>query len=110
MAKIKTRPVGDKITGATVEHRVRKAQQLAGDGDDWEYSQPAVMQRLIDSGAAWSLEGSCGRAAMEALESGACFLPTEPKRDYWGNTVPSRFAVQAGTKGSLENSARFYGV
>ena len=34
------------------------------------------LQNLIDTGAAWTLEGSFGRAAMDALESGlVCYLP-----------------------------------
>ena len=48
------------------------------------------LQSLIDSGQAWKLEGSYGRAAKEALESGKCFLPEVSHCDYYGNTIPSR--------------------
>ena len=37
-------------------------------------------QRLIDSGMAWSLQGSYGRMAMRLVEDGVCFLP-EQKED-----------------------------
>jgi len=66
------------------------------------------MQDLINSGDAWRLEGSYGRAAMANLESGACMLPTESHRDYYGNTVPSRDMLQDGSKGTLQNSINFW--
>lgn len=66
------------------------------------------MQDLINSGDAWKMEGSYGRAAMANLESGACMLPTESHSDYWGNTVPSRDMLQDGTKGTLGNSINFW--
>ena len=66
------------------------------------------MQDLINSGDAWKMEGSYGRAAMANLESGACMLPTESHVDYWGNMVPSRDMLQDGTKGTLENSINFW--
>ena len=60
------------------------------------------LQALIDSGLAWRLEGSVGRAAHDAIESGACILGETGHRDYWGNYVPSRHEVAPGTKGSIE--------
>ncbi len=60
------------------------------------------MQELINSGTAWKLEGSVGRSAMALIEGGECMLGEEGHRDYWGNYVPSRHEVQAGTKGSSE--------
>ncbi len=62
----------------------------------------ANMQELINSGTAWKLEGSVGRSAMALIESGECMLGEEGHRDYYGNYVPSRHEVQAGTKGSAE--------
>ena len=59
-----------------------------------------AMQRLINSGMAWRLEGSIGREAMYYIEVGLCMLGVKGHRDYWGNYVPSRFEVKAGTKGS----------
>jgi len=54
------------------------------------------------------LEGSVGRAASDALESGVCFLPTQSSRDFWGNLIPARQHLQPGSKGTLENAARFF--
>ena len=64
------------------------------------------LQALIDSGTAWKLEGSVGRAAMDAIEAGICILGEQGHRDYWGNYVPSRHEVQAGTKGSVGYAAK----
>ena len=60
------------------------------------------LQGLIDSGMAWRLEGSVGRAAMDAIENGDCILGEVGHRDYWGNYIPSRHEVEPGTKGSIE--------
>jgi hypothetical protein len=66
------------------------------------------LQDLINSGEVWKFEGSFGRAAMSALEDGACMLPEEEHQDYYGSTVPSRTNLKAGTKGTLENSQEFW--
>ena len=60
-----------------------------------------ALQTLINDGA-WGLQGSFGRAMMEAIEAGVCALGPQGCRDYWGNYVPSRFEVEPGTKGSIE--------
>lgn len=65
------------------------------------------MQKLIDTGDAWKLEGFTGRQAMSALESGACMLPEERHQDYYGNLVPSRNDLKEG-KGTLQNSQEFW--
>ena len=71
---------------------------------EFDENGEAVMdlQALIDSGMAWRLEGSVGRAAHDAIEAGVCILGEVGHRDYWGNYVPSRYEVQPGTKGSIE--------
>ena len=66
------------------------------------------LQDLINSGTAWKPEGFTGRSAMDALRSGACMLPTEAHYDYYGNKVPARTELKAGTKGTFQNSKRFY--
>jgi hypothetical protein len=58
------------------------------------------VQQLINSGLAWTLEGSVGRACMAAIQSGDAMLGRHAHRDYWGNYVPGRGEVQPGTKGS----------
>jgi len=67
-----------------------------------ELDEAKAMQELINSGMAWQLQGSMGRAAMGAIEEGRCMLGHEGHRDYWGNYVPARGEVKAGTKGSRE--------
>lgn len=62
----------------------------------------AGFQGLIDSGDAWKLEGSVGRTAMELISAGHCMLGETSHTDFYGNHVPSRFEVKAGTKGSPE--------
>ena len=59
------------------------------------------MQRMINSGS-WSFQGSTGRAMMRAIEEGYCMLGTRHAHDYWGNYIPNRFEIEAGTKGSRE--------
>ena len=66
------------------------------------------LQEKIDSGLAWKLEGSFGRAAMSALEDGSCMLPEEQHKDYYGTIVPSRNDLLNGTKGTLLNSQNFW--
>ena len=66
------------------------------------------LQNKINNGMAWKLEGSFGRAAMSALEDGACMLPEERHSDCYGTTVPSRNDLEPGTKGTLLNSQNFW--
>lgn len=60
------------------------------------------MQRFINSGMVWSFPGRNGRAAMDALESGLCMLPDEPRKDYYGNRVPARSDLVPGSVGTRE--------
>lgn len=66
------------------------------------------LQDSIDSGMVWRMEGHAGREAMLFLDTGACMLPLESHTDYWGNVVPSRDMLVAGSKGTLENSQRYW--
>ena len=72
------------------------------DEDASEDEQLDALQALVNSGDAWRLEGSIGRAAMNAIESGLIALGEVGHHDYWGNYVPSRSEVEPGTKGSVE--------
>jgi hypothetical protein len=67
------------------------------------------IQRAINSGS-WGLQGSYGRAMMEAIEQGLCLLGRQPARDYYGNRIPSRDEVKPGTKGSYQFTARQHGA
>jgi len=60
-----------------------------------------ALQRTINSGL-WGLQGSYGRAMMDAISAGLCMLGKSEARDYYGNHIPSRDQVQAGTKGSYD--------
>jgi len=80
-------------------------QQITKLQNDAGYGQ---MQQMINTGQAWLMEGHIGRQAMNCLESGACMLPKVPRRDYWGNRVPSRDELKPGTKGTYQNSQDFW--
>ena len=67
-----------------------------------------TMQRLIDDGAVWHMEGAMGRKAMQLLETGQCMLPKKQYKDFYGNTIPSRDDVEPGTTGSYQNAAKYW--
>lgn len=81
---------------------------LTEEDETFGYSRRQV-QRLINSGSIWRLEGAMGRATMRALEAGHYMLGKEPCHDYWGNFVPSREMVLSGTKGSFGLVAATHG-
>jgi hypothetical protein len=66
-----------------------------------EYELYASIQRAINGGL-WSMQGSYGRTMMQAISDGWCLLGTKSALDYYGNHIPSRTEVKAGTKGSPE--------
>lgn len=73
------------------------------EGDTRQHLDDLIaMQTLINSGDAWKLQGTYGRAAMHAIEQGCALLGHVSRRDYYGSRVPSRDHVQPGTKGSYE--------
>lgn len=67
------------------------------------------IQRNINSGLAWRLEGSYGRMAMDYINHGLCMLGVQDHRDYWGNHVPNRNQVKEGAKGSYSFVASQHG-
>jgi hypothetical protein len=74
---------------------------IEGDAEVSELEYYASIQRAINSGSAWSFQGSYGRTMMDAIESGCCLLGKTGARDYWDNYIPSRDEVMEGTKGSI---------
>ena len=62
-----------------------------------EYYQS--IQRAINAGM-WSMQGSYGRAMMQAISDGWCLLGNQSFNDYYGNRIPARTEVKEGTKGS----------
>lgn len=95
---------------AKLEALIRAKQAAASIDDPGVWGDPASLQSNIDTGLIWRLEGSAGRTAMDALESGCCFLPLSSHLDYYGNRVPNRLVLKPGTKGTLLNSARFWDI
>ena len=87
------------------ENEIRELQRQYGEYEGIPFS---AMQEMIDSGQCWRLEGAAGRAAMDLLEAGVCFLPEQAHRDYYGNKVPGRHMLKPGTKGTLERSIEFW--
>lgn len=75
---------------------------LAVDDPEDEEQERAALQSLIDSGLAWTLQGRVGRAAMAAIDDGRCALGPESRTDYYGNRIPARTEVEAGSLGSAE--------
>ena len=72
---------------------------------EYGYSE---LQKSINNGNCWHLEGSYGRGAMNALEQGMCMLPKVVTYDAYGGKVPSRDMVAAGSKGSYKNCLNFW--
>ena len=75
-----------------------------------EEEQIEALQDMINTGVAWKMEGSVGRAAMSAIKRGDCILGEEGHYDYYGNYVPSRTEVKDGYMGSVEyaQKERYY--
>lgn len=67
------------------------------------------MQVTINGGSGWRMQGSMGRAMMAAIESGQNMLGKTDTHDYYGNHIPSREQVKAGTKGSYDFVVEHYG-
>ena len=74
---------------------------LEQDEDASPFEIASSLQRAINSGSAWSLQGSMGRSMMHAIEAGHCLLGRNDCRDYYQNHIPSRDQIQSGTKGSF---------
>lgn len=79
------------------------------EGDEDPIVVAQAMQRAINSGMAWRLQGSYGRAAMDAISAGRNILGPQGVLDYWGNYVPSRDEVVADTIGSVAYAQRMQG-
>lgn len=68
-----------------------------------------LMQSMVNSGMAWKMQGSYGRACMDAINAGLIMLGKRGRHDYWGSYVPARDEVQEGTKGSAGYVASIMG-
>jgi|TARA_Y100000310_G_scaffold171526_1_gene171720 hypothetical protein len=47
---------------------------------DWD-RMVDMFQKLINSGEAWTLQGSYGRMAMRLVDDGECVLPEQNKKE-----------------------------
>jgi hypothetical protein len=85
------------------------ADILEGNIEVDEFSYYEAMQRAINEGTAWRLQGSYGRSMMAAIEAGRCMLGTQSCEDAYGSRIPSRSDVQPDTKGSRNFVAQCHG-
>ena len=74
---------------------------IEGDTTSTQQEYYTAIQKAINTGL-WGMQGSYGRTMMAAINEGYCMLGQNEARDYWGNHIPSRDQVQAGTKGSFD--------
>ena len=79
----------------------RAMEVLESDESASDEEEVRSLQHLVNTGQ-WSWPGRTGRAMMDAVEAGLVALGPEAARDYYGNRVPARHEVEAGTKGSVE--------
>lgn len=80
------------------------------DGGEDEATYYEAMQRQINAGDIWHLQGSMGRAAMDAIKSGKCLVGREARKDFYGNVVPGRDMLEQGTKGTRDFVAKHNGA
>jgi hypothetical protein len=71
--------------------------------------QAMAMQRAINSGICWSLQGSFGRMSMDMMRSGVVMLGELSRAEAYGNRVPSRYDIKPGAFGSREYVVEHYG-
>jgi len=76
-------------------------EMIEGGAETQEEYYEAI-QKAINSGMGWKMQGSYGRTMMDAIRSGCCMLGVHQAQDYYGNIIPSRDDVKEGTYGSYE--------
>ncbi|HQR20097.1 MAG TPA: hypothetical protein PKV98_04480 [Burkholderiaceae bacterium] len=75
-----------------------------------EYGYYAALQRQINNGSIWRMQGSAGRAAMDAIEGGYCMCArAKACYDFYGNRVPARGDLVPGSKGTWDFVAAHMG-
>ena len=68
----------------------------------------SLLQDLIDSGEAWKIGGDVTKECMDAIETGACFLAYRSHKVNIFTSVPSRYEVKRGERGSVEWSKQYW--
>lgn len=76
--------------------------QTLEQGDTSPEKTALLLQKAINDGSGWRLQGAYGRAMMQALEDGICMLGKSMTYDALGQEIPSRDQVKEGTKGSRQ--------
>lgn len=52
-----------------------------------------LLQRAINDGNPWEMQGSYGRSMMEAVECGECMLGEQPAFNAYGGRIPARSEI-----------------
>lgn len=71
-------------------------------GSESELDAMVTMQRVINDGSGWKMQGSMGRAMSEAINAGQCMLGVKGHHDYYGNYIPSRTEINEDGEGSRQ--------
>jgi len=79
------------------------------DGAETELEYYESIQRAINSGSAWSMQGSYGRSMFDAIQGGYCMLGKRSFKDYYGNFIPSRDDICWGERGSYDYVKKLQG-
>lgn len=59
-----------------------------------------ILQRAINDGNAWKMQGSYGRSMKAAIDRGECMLGEQPVETSFGGRIPARSEIQDGAPGT----------
>ena len=69
---------------------MRPIYDIMADPDVENKEELAELQKWVDDGRIWHMEGYIGRTAAALLDEGYLKYPEDRTYDYWGNPVPTR--------------------
>ena len=69
---------------------MRPIYDIMADPDVENEEELAELQKWVDDGRIWHMEGYIGRTAAALLDEGYLKYPEHRTYDYWGNPVPTR--------------------
>ncbi|MGZ8815500.1 MAG: hypothetical protein ACXWZI_16335, partial [Mycobacterium sp.] len=75
-------------TERTIEERYEAVHEAILAGPN------ALLQKWVDTGQVWLLEGHIGRTAQRGLQDGALVLPPHQETDFYGSQVPSYHDIE----------------
>lgn len=84
---------------------IRQLWEILEDPDIDNKEEMAVIQKLVDTGEVWGLEGHIGRMVHDLIEAGYLQFPDHRTYDYWGNPFPTRAEWEAYKK-KLDEQAK----